>query len=238
MSEARILSIIPAYNEEATIVPVIKGVLAHGYDVVVVNDRSRDNTSRVASEAGAAVIDMPMNMGYAAAIQTGYTYAVEHGYDYVIQLDSDGQHDPKDAPTLLAPIVNGEADLMIASRYLTDDTYKTGTFRRLGQRIFGGIAEVLTGLKISDPTSGYQAMTMEIVRLYTTKFFPDDYPDVDLIIAVHRMGFRIREVGVRMHSDNGVSMHNGPWKALYYIYKMTLAIFVSATCKLPERSEK
>lgn len=236
MSEKmKILCIIPAYNEEATIGPVIKGVLAHGYDVVVANDRSSDNTSQVACAAGATVLDLPVNLGYAGAIQTGYVYAVEQGYDYVIQLDADGQHDPKDAPDLLAPIVRGEADLVVASRYLSDDTYETGTFRRLGQMIFGRIAEILTGLKITDPTSGYQSMTMEIVKLYTTKFFPDDYPDVDLIIALHRMGFRLRELGVRMHSDNGVSMHNGIWNALYYIYKMTLAIFVAVTRTLPKR---
>ncbi|MDC0335723.1 glycosyltransferase family 2 protein [Pseudodesulfovibrio sp.] len=234
----KILCIIPAYNEEATIAPVIKGVLAHGYDVVVVNDASQDATVSVARGAGATVIEMPMNLGYAAAIQTGYTYAVDEGYDYVIQLDGDGQHDPEDASALLAPVMNDEADLVVASRYLSDSSYETGTFRRLGQHVFGFIAQALTGLKVTDPTSGYQAMTMEIVKLYTTGFFPDDYPDVDLIIALHRMGFRIREIGVRMHSDNGVSMHSGIWNAVYYIYKMTLAIFVSATCKLPERSAR
>ena len=181
---------------------------------------------------------MPANLGYAAAIQTGYQYAVDQGYDFVVQLDSDGQHDPKDAPDLLEPILQGEVDLVVASRYLTDDTYKTGALRRLGQRFFGWIAETLTGMKITDPTSGYQAMTREVAKLYTTRFFPDDYPDVDLFIALNRMGFRIREIGVRMHSDNGVSMHSGLWNSIYYIYKMTLAIFVSATCKLPERSMK
>lgn len=238
MSKPRILCIIPAYNEAATISPVIKGVLAHGYDVVVVNDASRDDTAQVAAAAGAMILDMPMNLGYAAAIQTGYEYAVNTGYDFIIQLDSDGQHDPADAPDLLAPVMAGEADLVVASRYLTDNSYKTGTFRRLGQRIFAKVAETLTGLTITDPTSGYQAMTPEIAQLYTTNFFPDDYPDVDLIIALHRMGFRLREIGVRMHSDNGVSMHSGLLRALYYIYKMTLAIFVSATCNLPKRSAK
>ena len=215
--------------------PVIKGVLAHGYDVVGINDKSHDNTSRVATEAGATVLDLSVNLGYAGAIQTGYAYAVEQGYDFVIQLDGDGQHDPKDAPDLLKPVMQGEADLVVASRYLADDSYETGVFRRLGQRLFGFVAETLTGLKITDPTSGYQAISMEIVELYTTKFFPDDYPDVDLIIALHRMGFCVREMGVCMYSDNGVSMHNGIWNALYYIYKMTLAIFVSVTRTLPKR---
>lgn len=231
----RILCVIPAYNEEASIAKVIKGVRKHGYDVLVVNDKSRDNTRRVAADAGARVISMSTNLGYAAAIQTGYQYAVDEGYDCVIQLDSDGQHDPKDAPDLLEPVLRGEADLVVASRYLTDDTYETGALRRLGQRVFGWVAEMLTGMKVTDPTSGYQALTREVVKLYTTNFFPDDYPDVDLIIALHRMGFTIQEHGVKMHSDNGVSMHSGIWNALYYIYKMALAIFVSVTRKIPER---
>ena len=236
MSETpKILCVIPAYNEETSIEKVITGILGHGYEVLVINDRSTDNTGRVAVAAGARVIDLPVNLGYAAAIQTGYKFAIEHGYDYVVQLDSDGQHDPEDAPDLLEPVLQGQADMVVASRYLTDDSYETGTLRRLGQRLFGWVAEVLTGMKVTDPTSGYQALTREVVKLYTTNFFPDDYPDVDLIIALHRMGFRIREHGVRMHSDNGVSMHNGIGNALYYIYKMTLAIFVSVTRNLPKR---
>ncbi len=231
----RILCIIPAYNESGSVGDVVRGVRRRLADVLVIDDHSTDDTAEEARQAGARVASLPVNLGYAGALQTGYMVALREGYDFVVQMDADGQHLPEDIPKLLAPVLSSACDIAIASRYLSDSTYKTSFCKRLGQQLFAAIAGFYTKRTVTDPTSGFQAMTRAVFTEYARGFFPDDYPDADLLIAVSRMGFRSTEVGVRMNQCNGRSMHDGAWKALYYIYKMTLAIYISVTCKLPTR---
>ncbi len=231
----RVLCVIPAYNESGSVGDVVRGVRAYLDDVLVINDNSLDGTAQEAAEAGARVASLPVNLGYAAAIQTGYMVAVREGYDFVVQLDADGQHQPKDIPNILNPVLQGAYDVAVASRYLNDESYKTSFCKRTGQRLFAAVAGHYTGRPVTDPTSGYQAMTREVFSIYAQGFFPDDYPDADLIIALGRMGFSVTEVGVRMKHCNGHSMHSGLGKGMYYIYKMTLAIYISVTCNLPKR---
>ena len=224
----RLIVIIPAYNEGKRIAAVVAGVRAAVSDahVVVINDCSRDETAIAAAQAGAVVVSHPFNMGYGAAIQTGYKYARDKGFDYLVQLDADGQHDPAGIAALLAPVVAGEADITIGSRFL-GNSYRPPLSRRLGMALFRRIVFLVTGSAITDTTSGYQAFNSEVIRFFATDIFPVDYPDADMLIMLHRAGFRISEVPVRMFENSeGTSMHSG-LKPLYYMFKMLLSICVT-----------
>ena len=225
----RILVLIPAYNEGARIAEVIGRVRAvvPDYDILVVNDGSRDNTAAAAAVAGARVVSHPFNMGYGVAIQTGYKYANANGYDFLVQIDGDGQHDPAYIPKLLAPVMSAETDFAIGSRFLEVESYEPSLARRIGMAFFRKIVSLITGTRITDSTSGYQAFNREVIRFFTTEVFPCDYPDADMLITLHRAGFTIKELPVRMYPNvEGKSMHSG-LKPLYYIFKMFLSIFVT-----------
>jgi len=225
---SRVFVIIPAYNEEVRIAAVISGVRASVPDaeVVVINDCSRDDTAFAARQAGAIVVSHPFNMGYGAAIQTGYKYARDKGCDCLVQLDADGQHDPACIPALLAPVLAGEADICIGSRFL-GKSYRPPLARRAGMAIFRRIVSIATGTAISDTTSGFQAFNRDVIRFFATDIFPVDYPDADMLITLHRAGFCMTEVPVRMFENSeGKSMHSG-LKPLYYMFKMLLSICVT-----------
>ncbi len=235
----RVLVIIPAYNEEPTVARVIAGARQHApqADVVVVDDGSTDRTAEVARAAGATVISHPINLGDGAARQTGFKYAFRRGYERVVQLDGDGQHDPACIPDLLAALRPGVADVVIGSRFLEDKGYKAQPVRRVGMILFSAIASLVTGQRITDPTSGYRAMTREVVSLYVTDAYPQHYPDADVLITSHFAGFRIIEVPVRMFQNvTGKSIHSG-WRPAYYVFKMLLSIFVNLLRKRPRRRE-
>jgi hypothetical protein len=225
----KIVVLIPAYNEAARIGEVVHRVreMYPGYGVLVVNDGSRDRTARAAQEAGAQVVSHPFNMGYGVAIQTGYKYALAKGYDFLVQIDGDGQHDPAFIEKLLAPVLAGETDFVLGSRFLGVESYDPSLARRAGMLFFRRLVSWLIGQPITDSTSGFQAFNRRVIRFFTTEVFPCDYPDADMLITLHRAGFRIREVPVRMYASvSGKSMHTG-WKPLYYMFKMLLSIFVT-----------
>jgi glycosyltransferase involved in cell wall biosynthesis len=234
----RILALLPAYREAETVGQIVSVLKRQGFDVLVVDDASDDRTGEAATAAGARVIRLPFNLGYGGALQTGYLYARRHGYGAVVQLDADGQHDPACAAEVLAPVLAGEADVVLGSRFLADETYPMPWARRLGQRIFAGIARLITGKRITDPTTGYQALTGRALEAYCTRLFPDDYPDADMFILLHRMGIRVLEVPTRMRASRNESMHKGILRPLYYIFKMSLAILMATFRKLPEKDKQ
>lgn len=220
--------IIPAYNEEKRISSVIAGVRTAVPDaqIVIVNDCSGDDTAAVALQAGAVVISHPFNMGYGASIQTGYKYACSKRYDFLVQLDADGQHDPSCIPALLAPVVAGDSDVAIGSRFL-GASYKPPLARRAGMALFRSIVSTVVGKPFTDTTSGFQAFNSKVIEFFCTDVFPVDYPDADMLIMLHRVGFRMAEVPVRMFENSeGKSMHSG-LKPFYYMFKMILSICVT-----------
>jgi hypothetical protein len=223
------LVIIPAYNEGSRIGEVVGRVreAVPDYDVLVVNDGSRDETAQAARAAGALVVSHPFNLGYGVAIQTGYKYALAKGYDYAVQIDGDGQHDPAFIPRLLAPVLANETDFALGSRFLGIESYEPPLARRAGMAFLRWLVSMLIGTRITDSTSGFQAFNRKVIRFFTTEVFPCDYPDADMLLTLHRAGFRIMEAPVRMHaSASGKSMHSG-FKPLYYMFKMLLSIFVT-----------
>lgn len=222
------LIIIPAYNEEENLGRVLKDVKDSNphMDILVVNDGSADNTSQIAKKAGAIVIDLPFNLGYGGAVQTGFRFAADYGYDYVITLDGDAQHDPYSINNLIKTMQRENADVVIGSRFL-EGNYKMDAFRKIGVRLFSKIARIYTGLTFTDPTSGFQMLSRKVFSyLAEGDNYPLDYPDVNIIMALHKKGFNLKETPVRMiEKPNGKSMHSG-FKPLMYILRMFLAILM------------
>lgn len=235
----KILILIPAYNEGDRIGDVVGRVreMCPDYDVVVINDGSRDNTAQAARAAGAEVVSLPFNMGYGVAIQTGYKYAWAKGYDCLVQMDGDGQHDPASIAEVIAPVEAGEIDFVLGSRFLGGESYEPSLARRIGMSFFRGLISTLIGTRITDSTSGFQAFNRKVIHFFTTEVFPCDYPDADMLLTLHRAGFRFKEVPVKMYaSASGQSMHAG-WKPFYYVFKMLLSIFVTLLRKRPIEQE-
>ena len=219
---------MPSCNEEGRIAPTISGIRKFSSaDIVVVDDGSNDSTASEARAAGARVIELPFNLGYGATLQTGFKYALDRGYEFAVQMDADGQHDPMSIKTLIEPVIADEVDVTIGSRFMDKGNYKAPFVRRMGMYFFGIITSVLTGRRITDPTSGFQALNKKVMEFYASDAYPVDYPDADVIIMLHRQGFRFKEVPVIMHNAAKRSMHGGILKPMYYIFKMMLSIFVT-----------
>lgn len=223
----KILVIIPAYNEEATIKNVIQRIKLKmpQADILVVNDGSKDNTSRKAKTAGAKVIDLPYNLGIGGAMQTGYLYAKENGYDIAVQVDGDGQHDPSYIKELIEPIINNSADVVVGSRYIIKTNYKSSVFRRMGMIFFSFLVSTLTNQKFKDTTSGFRAVNKEVIN-YFSNHYPVDYPEVDVLIRLKKRNFRIAELPVEMYKRQGGKSSITTFRSLYYMLKVSLAIII------------
>jgi glycosyltransferase involved in cell wall biosynthesis len=223
--------IIPALNEAARLGSVIDGVRVRvpTLAVLVIDDGSRDETAAVARTHGAHVLSHPFNLGYGAALQTGYKHALRAGYRYLVQMDADGQHDPADVVRLLAPLRAGAADIVIGSRFVEASGYRMGAVRAAGRAFFERLLVACGGPRVSDPTSGFQALGRAAFTFCCADFYPSDFPDVDVLLLLHRRGFRITEIPVTMAPSppGHVPMHAG-LRALYYPYKMLLSTLRSA----------
>jgi hypothetical protein len=219
---------IPVYNEEETIAAVLEDVKASNpsIDILVIDDGSTDNTTSLLEHSGVMVLYLPFNIGYGGAVQTGFRFAVEHGYSNVIIMDGDAQHDPYSIRNLIETAEQTGADIVIGSRFLKGN-YRMPFFRRIGVWLFSAIARFYTGAEITDPTSGFQLLNRHAFSyLSIADNYPLDYPDVNIIMALHKMKFRLAEAPVIMNEkSNGKSMHDG-LKPLYYVLRMTLAIIM------------
>ncbi len=221
------LVIVPAYNEELSVKGVIEDIRAHlaNVDIIVIDDGSRDRTGRVALDAGVLVISLPFNLGIGGAVQTGYKYAGRHGYDIAIQFDADGQHRADQVETLLKPLINGNADIIIGSRFHTKGLYNAEKPRYLGILILSRVISLLIRQRITDPSSGFRAVNRQIIE-YFSNVYPDDYPEPEAIVLLHKEGYRIAEVPVfmekRLIGTSSITLIRG----LYYMIKVLLAITI------------
>lgn len=235
--EARVLVIIPAYNEEESIGRVVKKVQENipGAGVVVIDDGSGDGTAKVAREAGARVLSHCVNLGPGAATQTGYKYALRHSYELVVQLDADGQHDPGSIRGLLDVLKDGSCDVVIGSRFLGNQGYEPSWIRKIGMSFFATLTSLIVKRRITDSTSGFRALNREVIGFLANSDYPSDYQDADVITLAHFAGFRIREAPVIMHKDtSGKSLISGAG-FIYYGFKVFLSVIVTLLREKPSR---
>jgi glycosyltransferase involved in cell wall biosynthesis len=225
----RRLAIVPAYNEQASIAVVVAELNAvdPGMDVVVVDDGSVDRTAEVARAAGARVVRLPFNLGIGGAMQTGFRYAYEHGYDVAVQVDGDGQHDPRELPKILAPVVAGEADLVVGSRFGGEPSseFRSTAPRRIGIRVFAWTVSRIVHQRVTDTTSGFRAVGRAGIRLFAADY-PHDYPEVEATVMVAKANLRLREVPVAMRERAGGRSSITALRSVYYMAKVLLALFV------------
>ncbi len=242
MATAPGLVVIPAYNEAERVGRVVEEVCRHApeLDLLVVDDCSNDATREVARKSGAMVVSHPINLGDGAARQTGFKFARTRGYRRVVTLDGDAQHDPRSIPDLLAPLDRGEADLVVGTRFGNNQEgarYRAPLGRRLGMLLFSRLASALTARRITDTTSGFRAMNERALALFCTNWFPQTFPDADLLLIAHRAGLRIVEVPAIFREDlSGRSIHSGI-TPVYYVFKMCLSIFVTMLRRRPQSEE-
>jgi len=222
------VAIVPARNEEGAIGGVVREIRAFdpALEVVVVDDGSADRTAAVAAAAGAHVVRLPFNLGIGGAVQTGFRYALAHGFDIAVRLDGDGQHDAAQLPAVIEPILAGEADIVVGSRFAARDGHYRGPLaRRLGIRLFAAIVSLLVGQRVTDTTSGFQALNRRGIALFAADY-PHDYPEVEATVMVHRHRLRLLEVPVQMRERAAGSSSITALRSVYYIAKVLLALFV------------
>jgi glycosyltransferase involved in cell wall biosynthesis len=235
----RIVAVVPAYDEEGAIGSVVGEIRAFDptIDVVVVDDGSTDSTAAAAAAAGAAVVRLPFNLGIGAAVQTGFRYALERGYDVAVRLDGDGQHDPAELPKLLAPLARDEADVVTGSRFRDAESgYRPPLARRLGITWFARLVSLLSGQRVTDTTSGFQALNRRGIALFASDY-PSDYPEVEATVLLLKHRLRLVEVPVRMREREHGSSSITFLRSLYYAIKVTLALFVAMARRYAVPSE-
>ena len=220
--------IIPAFNEEETIGAVLNTLREHvpDYDIVVVDDGSTDRTGAIISEhPGVTLLQLPFNLGIGGAMQTGYKYAYRASYDVAIQCDADGQHPIEEIPALVARISDGTTDVIIGSRYVSDTDYRPSFFRRLGKSALSRWINLLIGGGVTDTTSGFRAMNRSAIEV-VARTYPEDYPEPEVLVILHKHGLKVAEIPVNMHPRQGGTTSIRPHGAVYYMFKVGLAAFI------------
>lgn len=222
------LVIIPCYNEQDSIVKVINNLKNNAPDVdyLIVNDCSTDNTEKILRENGFNYINNPINLGIGGGVQAGYLYAQQNGYDIAVQMDGDGQHDPKYLSRVIAPVADGTFDMAIGSRFIEKEGFQTSFMRRFGINIISAFILILTGKRIKDTTSGFRACNRKLIEFFARNY-ADDYPEPEAIMACIVNGFSVGEVAVVMEERQGGVSSIRSLKSAYYMIKVCLALIVN-----------
>lgn len=226
----KVLIIIPAYNESQSIKDTICGIQnrQEGFDYMVINDCSTDNTENILNENGFNYISLPVNLGIGGAVQTGFIYAFKNEYDYAVQVDGDGQHDVSYLNDMLKTMQESDANMVIGSRFITNEGFQSTFMRRVGITYFTWLIRVLTGATVTDPTSGFRLVNREVIEMFA-KDYPKDYPEPESVVAILKRGKKVIEVPVVMKERQGGVSSIRLWKSAYYMIKVTLAILIECT---------
>lgn len=223
------LIIIPAYNEAENIHKVIKSIkeFAPDFDYVIINDCSTDNTREICEKYRYNIVNLPINLGIGGGVQTGYKYALEHGYDVAVQIDGDGQHDPRYLPILFDYMQQNNVDMVIGSRFINKEGFQSTYMRRLGSYILRKLIRLVSGKKITDPTSGLRMVNRSIIYNFCN-YYPKDYPEPESIVNVLRLGYRVEEIPVEMNEREAGESSINIFKSIYYMIKVSLAILIDS----------
>jgi glycosyltransferase involved in cell wall biosynthesis len=223
----RRVAIVPAYNEERNIGRVVEELRAFdpGLDVVVVSDGSVDDTVAAAEAAGARVLRLPFNLGIGGAVQTGFKYAWEQGYGLAVRCDGDGQHVPSELPKVIAPVVAGEADIAVGSRFAGGQGYQSSATRRIGIRLLATVVSAIARQRVTDTTSGFQALNRRALQLFAADY-PHDYPEVEGMVMTIKHRLRLVEVPVEMREREHGRSSITTLRSVYYMAKVLVALFV------------
>lgn len=226
------LVIIPAYNEEASIINTVKSIQekAEGFDYIVINDCSTDNTGQICEENKFNVIHLPQNLGIGGAVQTGYLYGYRNEYDVAVQVDGDGQHDPAFLTRMAEYMEDNQADMVIGSRFIEKKGFQSSGMRRLGIRYFTGLIKLLTGEKVTDPTSGLRMVNRDVMKFFSENY-PNDYPEPESVVAILKRRKKVEEIPVIMRERTGGVSSISPKKSIYYMIKVTMAILIECIRK-------
>ena len=224
----QLLVLIPAFNEEGNIDGVIKEVQATmpGTPILVVDDCSLDATRSLARMAGANVLALPHHLGLGGCVQAGYRLAYELGYEYVIRVDGDGQHDPRDIPTVLKALERGDCEMVIGSRFVNGNGSHTSLLRAAGIVFFRAMLRPILGRPVHDPTSGYVGVNRTALALFSSTF-PLEYPEIEALVVLQRKRFRFVEVPCRFRPRRAGRSTITAVKSLYYIIHVLLGVFVN-----------
>ena len=221
------LIIIPAFNESESIENTIKEIkkYASDFDYIIVNDCSTDNTRMICEENRFNIINLPINLGIGGAVQTGYKYGVNEGYDLAVQVDGDGQHDPLYLNAMADYLEKMKTDMVIGSRFIEKEGFQSSGTRRIGIKYFTFLIKLLTGKRITDPTSGLRIVNRDVMEMFA-KDYPKDYPEPESVVAILRRGKKVSELPVVMRARNGGISSISLKKSIYYMIKVTLAIMI------------
>lgn len=221
------LVIIPAFNESGSILRAVQDIKEHapGFDYVVINDCSTDDTLKVCQENGLNYVNLSVNLGIGGAVQTGYLYGCQNHYDLAVQFDGDGQHDAAYLEQMAEELVRTNSDMVIGSRFIEKEGFQSSGLRRVGIRYFSALIRLVTGARVTDPTSGMRMVNRDVMKIYAENY-PKDYPEPESVVAILREKKKVTELPVIMRErEEGTSSIAGP-KSAYYMIKVTLAIFM------------
>lgn len=222
------LVIIPAYNEEGNLEKTINDITenAPGFDYVIINDCSTDNTLEMCRHHGFHYLNLPVNLGIGGAVQTGYRYAFYHGYDLAVQFDGDGQHSAAHLEDMAKVLEKSGADMVIGSRFIEKEGFQSSGLRRVGIRYFTMLIRLLTGKTITDPTSGMRMVNRKLLEKFTNEY-PKDYPEPESVVTILSENYKVKEVPVIMNEReegvSSISLRN----SVYYMIKVSFAILIA-----------
>lgn len=228
----RKLIIIPAFNEEKNIAAVIKDITTNalGFDYVIINDSSTDNTYQVCKFNDFNIITLPVNLGIGGAVQTGFMYALLNNYDLAVQFDGDGQHSALYLNDMVQEMEDKNLDMIIGSRFIKNDGFQSSFSRRIGIVYFSLLIKILTKKNITDPTSGFRLINKKIIKMFC-KYYPKDYPEPESVVSVLRNNYKVGEIPVIMSKRTEGKSSINLIRSIYYMVKVSIAIFIDVIKK-------
>jgi glycosyltransferase involved in cell wall biosynthesis len=223
----KVAVIIPCYNEQDNVFGMFSEIKNAKYDSayfvepIFINDCSTDNTKQILVSNNIHHLSLPVNLGIGGAVQTGFKYALRNGFDIAIQMDGDGQHPPCELEKIISPLLNNQADVVIGSRYISNEGFQSSWLRRVGINYFKWLNKKLVGVIITDSTSGYRAINHKALQV-VSEYYPDEYPEPEAIVLFVLNNLKIQEVPVIMRERQGGKSSIRAYKTVYYMFKVTL----------------